>query len=281
MKRNLKNKVTDALLGFIVGDIYGVPYEFIPPERIKHPIELTSGGSHNQPLGSWSDDTSLVLATIDSINEQNDIDISDIKKKFCEWLNNAKYTSNNQVFDVGNTTIQAIRDNNPGTDTFSNGNGSLMRMLPIALYTYKMKRYQYLPIVKLASSITHAHQTSIHTCLKYVEYFHLLMDGHDKYEALESIMSLSHTQYLNINDLDTKGYVKTTLHAAIWCFLITDNYKDSIIKAISLGHDTDTVAAITGSLSGLYYGDVCDTDKILNGKYAKKLIKKFVDELYI
>lgn len=281
MKRNLKNKATDALLGFIVGDIYGVPYEFISPKRIKHPIQLTSGGSHNQPLGSWSDDTSLVLATIDSINEQNGINPLDIKKKFCQWLNNAKYTSDNIVFDIGNTTLQALRNNKPGTDINSNGNGSLMRMLPIALYTYEMKRYQYLPIVKLVSSITHAHEISINTCIKYVDYFHLLMSGLNKWEALDSITSLSHIQHLDENNLDTQGFVKTTLDAAIWCFLNTDNYKDSIIKAISLGHDTDTVAAITGSLSGFYYGDVCDTDKILNGQYAKKMIKKFVDSLHI
>src|SRR5690606_8842751 len=283
MKRNLKNKATDALLGFIVGDIYGVPYEFIPPERIKRPIQLTSGGSHNQPLGSWSDDTSLVLATIDSINEQNGINPLDIKKKFCQWLNNAKYTSDNVVFDIGNTTLQALRDNRPGTDINSNGNGSLMRMLPIALYTYRMDSFLLHSVIMKLSSITHDHTISISTCFEYVDYFHLLMSGLGKWDALIRLDSclFQKINQLKESDLDTQGFVKTTLEAALWCFLDTNNYKDSIIKAISLGYDTDTVAAITGSLSGFYYGDVCDIDKILNGQYAKKIIKKFVDSLHI
>ena len=140
MDKSIKN----GIIGFVVGDVLGVPVEFMAREELrKNPVvNLREYGTHNQPLGSWSDDTSMTLATMDSIIHKEEIDTTDIGNRFLYWYRKNEYTPLGKVFDIGRTTIQALvkyelkldEVKNCGEDDeYSNGNGSLMRMIPIAL----------------------------------------------------------------------------------------------------------------------------------------------------
>ena len=282
------NKIIDGILGFAIGDALGVPAEFKSREELKiNPItDMISGGAHNQVKGTWSDDTSMTLATIHSIIETGTINTNDMADKFLKWYRNGEYTATGKLFDIGRTTIQALAKyelrlddatNCGGNGEYDNGNGSLMRILPIAYYIYYKQikdDNKIYKIVRDVSNITHAHEISVLGCYIYVRYCLLLLDGKDKFEAYNGIKKLDYSMFSeyaiskysrilqnNIadipeDDISSSGYVVSTLEAVIWLFLNAEDYNTTILKAVNLGNDTDTVAAITGGLLGIYYGSI-------------------------
>ena len=309
-------KIVDGIVGFAIGDALGVPVEFKSREQLKeNPIKDMIGyGTYNMPAGTWSDDTSMTLATIHSIIEKGAIDTNDMVNKFLKWIRKAEYTATNETFDIGRTTLQALAKyelkqddavNCGGSGEYDNGNGSLMRMLPIVYYIYykqikdDMKIYE---LVRNVSSITHSHEISILGCYIYTRYCLLLLEGKDKLGAYEDIQKLDYSMFseyainkysrllnsniaeVSENDISSSGYVVSTLEAVMWLFLNADDYNITILKAVNLGEDTDTVGAIAGGLLGIYYGidsikdswkktlkrydyiaDLCDKfDKIIN-----------------
>lgn len=279
-------KIIDGIIGFAIGDALGVPAEFKSRDELKMKpiIDMVGGGSHNQVKGSFSDDTSMTLATIDSIIEKQAIDTDDIADKFLKWYRNGEYTATGKLFDIGRTTIQALVKyelnidkaiNCGGVGEYDNGNGSLMRILPVVYYIYYKKidnEIEIYNIVKEVSSITHAHEISVLGCYIYTRYCLLLLEGNDKFEAYKKLQQLNYSifsentlnKYERIlkedispkseDDISSSGYVVSTLEAVMWLFLNSKDYNSTILKAVNLGNDTDTIAAITGSLLGIYYG---------------------------
>ncbi len=279
-------KSSNGIVGFAIGDALGVPAEFKSRAELKlNPItDMIGNGTYNVPTGTWSDDTSMTLATIDSIIFMQDIKVNDMANRFLDWFRNAKYTATNEMFDIGRTTLQALAkyelklndaSNCGENNEYSNGNGSLMRMLPIAYYIYYKNvtdNEEIYNIVKQVSSITHAHEISILGCYIYVNFVLELLDGKDKAEAYNNIQKLDYSMFSsdtverysrilkdNIQNVDeenisSSGYVVSTLEATLWLFLNSNDYNTTILKAVNLGEDTDTVAACTGGMLGIYYG---------------------------
>ena len=275
-----------GIIGFVVGDAMGVPLEFCMRERLmQKPItEMLGYGSHNVPKGAWSDDSSMTLATMDAIIKDNDINFDTIANNFLEWVKNAKYTPTNKVFDIGRTCLRAIgRYENKediaekcgGTSEMDNGNGSLMRMLPLIYYCYakEMNEKEIYEVVKNVSSITHRHEISIMGCFIYVMYGIELLKNKNLVQAYKTVKKIKHDIYFkeetinryyrilkkNINkysleEIKSTGFIVDTLEATIWVLLNTKTFNQSIIGAINLGNDTDTVGACVGGLAGLYYG---------------------------
>ena len=270
------------ILGVAVGDALGVPVEFK-----KRGTFLVTGmqgyGTHNQPPGTWSDDTSLTLALADSFLT-DDVNLEGIARRFTEWYDNAAYTPHGKVFDIGNATAKAIErlkkgvapEQAGGAGERDNGNGSLMRIAPLAFYMYAIRKpEERFRIVKEVSSLTHAHEWSVAACYIYVEMLNKLRMGRKKKEAytelredfargVSFISKATLAKFVRIlendisalpeEDIRSSGFVIDTLEAAFWCILTTDNYKDAVLKAVNLGDDTDTTGAVTGALAGLAYG---------------------------
>ena len=274
-------KLKDGIIGFAVGDALGVPAEFKSREELtRSPItDMKANGTYNVPAGTWSDDTSMTLATLHSIIEKGVIDTNNMADKFLKWFRNAEYTATNETFDIGRTTLQALvkyelkldkASDCGGSGEYDNGNGSLMRILPIAYYIYykKIKDINVIyNLVKEVSSITHAHEISILGCYIYVIYTMLLLDGKDKIEAYKYMQKADYSNFSDYSiskykrvlqdtadDISSSGYVVSTLEAVMWLFLNSNEYNITILKAVNLGEDTDTIAAITGGLLGIYYG---------------------------
>ena len=278
-------KIKDGVIGHAIGDAMGVPVEFCIREKLlAHPVTKMIGyGSHDVPAGTWSDDTSMEIATMDSmINQGGRINCEDIMMNFYYWLKDAKYTPYGEIFDAGRTCIKSIINFSKGydisecgqKDEYSNGNGSLMRILPIAYYCYynKLKEEEIFEVVKGVSSLTHAHEISVLGCYIYVNYIIKLLEGKDKFESYNLIKLMDYSMFTeesleiykrilkediekySINEIKSSGYVVDTLEASFWILLNASSFKEAIIGAINLGNDTDTIAAITGSMAGILYG---------------------------
>ena len=281
------NYIEAAIEGFVLSDALGVPVEFSSKQQMKsHPLtDMIEFGTHHQPIGTWSDDSSMMLGTLVSLNEKHKIDYEDIMSRYSDWINNANYTATDVVFDYGGTTIRAVSNYDRGIrpsiecgdkGVNSNGNGSLMRTLPIALYlansTYTEE--EKTKIINDYSSMTHAHEISKLGCKIYSDYIEgLLKNDMDKNKALDYVKTIDYHKYYTdeaINeykriidgsikdaveeDIRGSGYVVHTLEASIWAVMNSNGYKEAVLKAINLGEDTDTVGAVTGSLAGMVYG---------------------------
>lgn len=266
-------KVKDGIIGLIVGDALGVPVEFKTKEYLQeHPVtDMIGHGTYNMEKGTWSDDSSMVLATMTSIVEKNSIDYENIMQEFSEFINNGKYTQY-YTFDYGNTTANAIYNFDDGQPALEagcgnerdNGNGSLMRILPLAF----IRDISY-ETIENVSALTHSHERSKIACVLYIEIAKsILSDDLDISEHIKlscdkirkyynNSEELHHFERIFNNDLEnvrSSGYVITTLECVLHCLINTDNYKDAVLKAVNFGGDTDTAAAICGGLAGIYYG---------------------------
>jgi ADP-ribosyl-[dinitrogen reductase] hydrolase len=275
----------DILLGVSVGDALGVPVEFRSREQIrKSPVkDITGFGTHNQPPGTFSDDSSLTFCLAEALTMGYDLNI--IAQNFIKWRYHNYWTATNEVFDIGATTqsaistlVQGVRPDLAGDfDVSSNGNGSLMRILPLLTYTYNMSIAERYRITKDVSSITHGHIRSAIACFYYLEFALGLVQGLDKYAIYKSLQStvpnlldslsinpaeknifsrllIDNIDLIEENKIKSSGYVLDTLEASIWCLLTTNSYKQAVLKAVNLGNDTDTTGAVTGGLAALLYG---------------------------
>lgn len=279
------DKIKGALFGLAVGDALGVPVEFKSREYLKEsPVKgITGFGCWNQPPGTWSDDSSLAFCLAESLTQGYSLD--DIANSFCKWLQQGYWGAYHKVFDVGGATSHAIarliRGESPlvsgGMFEKDNGNGSLMRILPLVFSVKELSIDDRYKRVKEVSSITHAHFRSVFSCFIYIEFAIHILQGKpiaEAYKSMQEDVTRFANEYefnkdelqlfdriLNGNIKEVKesaihsgGYVLHTLEASIWCLLNTDNYADAVLKAVNLGEDTDTTACVTGGIAGLLYG---------------------------
>ncbi|MEB3884012.1 ADP-ribosylglycohydrolase family protein [Lyngbya sp. CCY1209] len=276
--------VLSGLMGVCVGDALGVPVEFHSRSQCRlHPVKGMSGyGTYNQPPGTWSDDSSLTFCLAHSLCDGYDLNA--IARSFCEWRYEAAWAPYGEVFDIGGTTRMAIhrlkRGVPPveagGTDDNSNGNGSLMRILPLVYYYRTLPFSELIGRVHDCSCLTHGHPRSQMACGIYISIAIGLLRGLDPktayiqgVEAVKPIYSKppfeaelktfervfgGQIETLPEKAIASSGYVLHTLEASLWCLLTTDSYAEAVLKAVNLGGDTDTTGAVTGGLAGIYYG---------------------------
>ncbi len=281
-----KERILGGLWGAVVGDALGVPVEFENrAEARSHPvIGLRGHGTHDQPAGTWSDDSSLLLCTADSL-VRHEFDTRDMGKRFLAWYEEMLWTPWGEVFDVGITTARALdriasgansEEAGPG-EQYSNGNGSLMRILPVALRFAALPTPILLERVHRASAITHRHPRSQMACGLYSLVARELLAGTIPQEAFRAglaefrafyspgspwAVELDYFQMLLAGDLasrpeseiDSTGYVIHTLTAGLWCLLTTRRFQDCVLTAVNLGGDTDTTGCVAGGLAGVAYG---------------------------
>ena len=307
-------KLYDGMIGLAIGDALGVPVEFKTRQEIaENPVrEMREYGTHHQARGVWSDDTSLTLALVESIVKCSGIDYKDIMERFSAWLLYGDYTAAGEVFDVGNATGRAIMNYGHGTaplqcgmvSEYENGNGSLMRILPMAFYLYLHDQLPVKDQIRLihdVSSLTHRHMRSLVGCGIYVLTAKELIRGKgtlkDSVErgviaafscydaagnpetaAYERLRKINGFSALRDHEIKSSGYVVHTLEAAIWCLLNTDSYKDCVLKAVNLGDDTDTVGAVAGGLAGIYYGSENIPAEWLNAVAKRQYIESLCED---
>ena len=212
-------KLYDAIFGFAIGDALGVPYEFQNRGSF-YCTDLIGYGCHHQPAGTWSDDTSMTLATLKSLKEnKGKINIEDIRKRFLSWLHENAFTANGEVFDIGHATYEALTSGKPCTGERSNGNGSLMRILPLAFVECTDEE------IRAVSAITHGHWISKEACVIYVHVAKRLLAGEDILDILPTLQyakpfdRLHRIHQLGRSEIRSSGYVVDTLEAALWAII--------------------------------------------------------------
>lgn len=281
-----------GIVGAAIGDAIGVPVEFLYRKQLsENPVTgMRAHGTHNQPAGTWSDDTSMILATASALSGM-EFDPERIATAFLNWRDHGAFSPDGMVFDIGLTTNTALNRFKEGTNAIlcggnhieDNGNGSLMRILPVAFFLYNTESFEdRKQAVYDVSSITHRHLISKIACHFYVEFAIRLMRMRNKdmcataaikqaydhtakifrfhYEHDEEIrktFSKIFTGELSdcsVHIIKSGGYVVDSLEAALWCLLHTDSYETAVLTAVNLGHDTDTIGCITGGVAGIVYG---------------------------
>lgn len=291
----MKNIWVNGMMGVVVGDALGMPVQFVDRVELKNnPVETMEGyGTYNMPPGTWSDDSSMALATLDSIRKKGDIDYSDIMERFVKWNFYGEYTPAGKAFDQGNTCMEAIcnfvRDKNyktcGKTGEWANGNDALMRIMPACLYAYEKvatkewELKQALECVHQTSALTHNHLRSKMACGIYYFLISNIIEGSGTLQerlqnGVDDAVRFYHEDTFNYVELayytrlfhldefakcseDTiksSGYVVDSLEAAIWSLITTESLEEALLKAVNLGDDTDTVGAIAGGLATLFYG---------------------------
>jgi len=294
----MKEKIRSAFLGLAIGDALGVPVEFMSRATIaENPVrEMRGFGTHQQPAGTWSDDSSLAFCLAEALCAKGTAySPLEVAANFVRWYAQAYWSAGGEVFDIGISTAQAIRrlESNPNNfvagnwDENSNGNGSLMRILPLAFAIQQLPISERFERIADISSITHAHIRSILGCFIYTEYALLLLQGQEKHQAYAQMQAqvnafLQKSQVCSLEEIhryhrilenpygdylirplldyseteiSSSGYVVATLEASLWCFLKYDTFESAVLAAVNLGSDTDTTGCVTGGLAGLYHGE--------------------------
>lgn len=284
----MHNKVRDAFLGLAIGDALGVPFELAERSVLKaNPVtDMVGHLAHDKPPGTWSDDGSLTFCVADSLIEG--FDVERMGKSFLAWFDDGHWSADGKAFGSGGTTraaLKKIREGGPcenaGLATMeSNGNGSLMRTLPLAFYLRDKDTYEKWTVIRSVSSITHAHPIACMACHYYVDFAILLLRGFPKeqaYAALKqhlrlafNVISIENGFQKDFHALDgllmediakrpidavrSGSFVVDSLEAAIWCLMTSSSYQETVLKAVNLGGDSDSTAAIAGGLAGILYG---------------------------
>jgi len=314
----MANNILSSVMGSCVADALGVPVEFVNREALsKDPvINMRAYGTYNQKAGTWSDDTSMTLCLVDSLSKG--LNYNDIMDNFIKWIHVGDYTPYGEVFDVGNATRKALGRFADGTTPLEcggrtgndNGNGSLMRILPILFYLQSMygteitQKDEAMNIIHNVSALTHAHKRSLIACGIYICIASKLTKNMDISMAIEIGIKNAFEYYENheefagemcnykrlsnmvfsktlVKDIKSSGYVVDTLEAAIWCLLNSRNYKECVLLAVNLGEDTDTVASIAGGLAGLYYGYNSIPKEWLDVIAKRDYIESLSNQLYV
>ncbi|NER01003.1 MAG: ADP-ribosylglycohydrolase family protein, partial [Cyanothece sp. SIO2G6] len=268
--------------GLLLGDACGVPVEFSPREqRDRDPVTGMRGyGCHHQPPGHWGDDGSLALAHVAAFLDSGEWDPEAHMMEFSAWYEKGKHSAGGRVFDIGETTSRAILRHLSGhpwvacgcRGMYDNGNGSLMRVLPVAVRLRSAPATTRAYIMAEASALTHGHRRSELSCVYFGEICRAMLDGHDVEAACQQALELTKPLHgepewsiltritgnglfsLPRDQIRSTGYVVDCLEAALWCAYRHTDFADAVLEAVNLGGDTDTTAAVCGGLAGLRTG---------------------------
>ena len=275
-----QDRLAGGLIGLLVGDALGVPYEFHPPEALPAPelIEMTPPPGFKRahvgvPPGTWSDDGAQALVLLDSLLANNGLDLEHFGQGLTRWLHQGFWAVNNAVFDIGMQTSTAINrlmqgipaDRSGPSEEARNGNGSLMRVLPLVLW-HQGSDDELAHLAARQSLPTHGHPRSQVACAQYCLWARRVLGGSgspwqsaaDALRTMEADFPFEEINLVldegNRERCRGSGYVVDCLWSARVAVDTTDSYEDCVRRAILFGHDTDTTAAVAGGIAGLMYG---------------------------
>ncbi len=292
------------MLGLAVGDAVGTTLEFKSPGSFAKIDDMVGGVPFHLAVGEWTDDTSMALCLAESLIERRGFDPIDQLERYTRWAKHGHLSSNGRVFDIGSTVQGALakfaKTREPfcgSSDTWSAGNGSLMRLAPVPLF-YVERPQDAIERSGESSRTTHGAASAIDAC----RYFGGLIVGAVLGVTKDELLSDRYSpvpQYWSTNDLVREideiasgsfkrlkppnikgtGYVVKCLEAALWAFYSSDSFRDGCLLAVNLGDDADTTGAVYGQIAGAYYGEDGIPEEWRRKLAHCELIKSFADGL--
>ena len=222
-----------ALIGLALGDALGTTLEFSARDTLPPVTELVGGGPFGLAPGAWTDDTSMALCLADSLLERGGLDERDLIERFCRWYEEGYNSVTGKCFDIGNATCEALRSYRAtreplsgSTDPRSAGNGSLMRLSPVAIRWWH-DREKAVDAARLQSRTTHAATQAVEACALFAELLVEAVAGAPKETVLRGRDWNGDAQVAAVaagswrrkarDDISSSGYVLHTLEAALWC----------------------------------------------------------------
>ena len=308
---NRAERARGAILGVLAGDALGVPVEGMGRDEFEPVTAMRGGGSHLQPAGTFSDDGSMTLCTVESLVEKKAFDANDVGDRLVRFYFNRHWTARHVMFGVGFTTREAIirlRDGKLASqsgldDEDSNGNGPLTRMAPVVLFAHArgLSAKETTELAHVACKITHAHPRAQLVSGFYSLIARALLDGrsvadalaymraqavelynsepwHDEYRHVQNLMERN-PRNIDRHDVKSSGYCVDTLEAALWCLAREKPLHDTVLEAVNLGEDSDSVGSVVGGLCGMIHGATAVPDDwrltIARIEEVEALIAKF------
>jgi ADP-ribosyl-[dinitrogen reductase] hydrolase len=284
----IRERYLGCLQGLAAADAVGTTVEFKSPGSFEPLVDMVGGGPFGLKPGEWTDDTSMALCLADSLVEKQDFDLLDQIERYSRWQSEGYLSSNGRCFDIGNTVAASLRrfkqNNNPycgSVDPNSAGNGSIMRLAPVAMayasLAWKNPEQGFPTAVDRcgeSSKTTHALQVCIDACRYLGSLLVGALNGAEKDELLGGVYSPIEG-YWEKHPVDPviagiaagsfrlkkppvirgKGYVVDSLEAALWAFHHSHDFREGCLLAVNLGDDADTTGAVYGQLAGAFYGE--------------------------
>lgn len=303
----LQQRIVGGLWGLLVGDALGVPYEFHQPHALPplHAIEMTPppafprAHARVQP-GTWSDDGAQALALLASLLACGQLDLDDFGSRLVAWYQHGYLAVDNHVFDVGVQTSQAIRMMLAGTPAHAagprhehaNGNGSLMRVLPLALW-HRGSDSELVRDAHSQSQVTHGHLRAQVCCALYCLWARRLIAAvpnpwNDAVTTIRAIYGTDSHAYAELEwtirpddppDGRGSGYVVDCLRSARMVVEQHPTFEGVVKAAIALGHDTDTTACVAGGIAGIRDGSDAIPQRWMRAIRGKELVMPLLHHL--
>lgn len=304
-----RDRSRGALLGLAVGDALGAAVEFLPREVVlRAPVTGYRRGGHPIPAGGWTDDTSMALALSDSIAHAG-WELNDQMRRYLAWRDDGAYSVINRCFDIGVTTKYALQRfkttgdawNAGDPDEYASGNGSIMRLAPVAIhFADEFPQANGLLAQRAAESSlpTHPSQQCVSACGYLAVVLVALMHGlpreqvlapdwpplaelHDRRPLHENVLAVAHGSFREKSppDIQGSGYVVRSLEAALWAFHDAADFREAVLRAVNLGDDADTTGAVCGQLAGAYWGESGIPSEWLEGLVRREMIEAALEGL--
>ncbi len=265
-----EDRAVGALLGLAIGDAIGTTLEFSERDTEVPVTDMVGGGPFHLRPGEWTDDTAMALCLAESLISCRNLDQMDLMRRFCRWWREGENSCTGTCFDIGIATRAALsffeRSGNPvagSTDPNSAGNGSLMRMAPVAIYghTARLTAERY---AREQSLTTHGAPATVEACAYFSNLLVDAIEGQSKDSILRartwrndaSVDQIAHGAWQRKprTAIRSSGYVIDTLEASLWSVSRAADFREAVLIAANLGGDADTVAAIAGQLAGSLWG---------------------------
>ena len=270
MSTTRADRARGALLGLAVGDALGTTLEFSRRDSLPRQTEITGGGPFNLAPGVWTDDTSMALALADSLVAHRGLVVADLMNRFQNWRLYGEYSPTGRCFDIGNATASALHRYEQTGDPIAGstseqeaGNGSLMRLAPVAIFA-QADADRCGQLAAEQSRTTHGAPQAVDACVFFAGLLRRAIGGEPKASLLQSRPINGHPAVRAVAEggwrskgrdaIHSSGYVVHTMGAALWAVDRTASFEEAVVLAVNLGDDADTVGAVTGQLAGALYG---------------------------
>ena len=288
----MKNRKKGAFYGLAVGDALGAAVEFREQGSFPEVTGYRGNGPHLLGPGQWTDDTSMALALADSLAQGWSKE--DQLARYCNWMQNGKYSVTGHLFDIGTTTRCGLNNfiesgtTTNNTNAEDSGNGSIMRLAPVPIKYHNLSNEELAEKARESSETTHGSIFAKDACVYMATVIAALINGESKeclterwwgWEDKPELNSTVYEYIFSNKGPRGTGFVLESLHAALWAFKTSDSFEEAVLKAVNLGDDSDTTGAVCGQFAGAFWGYDEIPQSLIDGLDKKDMIDLYLNPI--